>query len=343
MRGILKSQPCAGGEYSESIPVPKPGDRDVLVRVRASAICGTDIHIYNWSEYASARLKLPMVFGHEFSGDITEVGSKVTEYHVGDRIACETHIPCNGCPQCKSNNRHICDNMKIIGVHTEGAFAEYAVIPADCVYKLEDDISYEHAALLEPMGVAVHGISEGNVSGKTVVINGCGPIGLMAVGAAKFFGAKRIIVTDIVPAKLDLAKVLGADAAIDSMKCDAVGAIRDMTKGAMADVVFDYTGSGAAINAGFDMLKKGGRFVMVGLPSRKIEFDFAEKLIYKEATVVGVTGRRMYETWEECDRILKAGALDLDLLIGGRFAFGDFEQAFQLLREGCTGRVLLMP
>ena len=185
MCGVVKDRPEAGAVWHEDLSVPKVGPRDVLVRVRAAAICGTDQHIFSWTPYAQSRLKLPMVFGHEFAGDIVETGSQVTEFHPGQRVAGETHIPCNECYMCRSNRRHNCMNMKIIGVHAAGCFAEYISFPADCVYVLHDELSYEHGCMLEPMGVAVHGVSRAEVTGQTVLIYGAGPIGLMAVGAAK--------------------------------------------------------------------------------------------------------------------------------------------------------------
>jgi len=256
MFGVYKDSEGYGAAYREDLPVPKIGERDILVRVKAAAICGTDQHIIGWTDYAKARCRLPMVFGHEFSGEVVEVGAKVTEIRAGDRVAGETHIPCNNCVPCKTNRRHNCDNMKIIGVHTQGAFAEYISIPADCAYKLSGDIDYETGAMLEPMGVAVHGVDIAQVRGKTTAIYGCGAIGLMAVGAAYTREAGKIFAVDVFDAKLEAAKKLGADVTFNSRTENAVEKIIKATDGQGVDVVIDYTGNKEAIRDGFKFLKK---------------------------------------------------------------------------------------
>ena len=241
MYGLVKAAPAPGAEIQENLPIPSVGPRDILVKVRATAICGTDSHIMAWTPYAQQRVPTPMVFGHEFSGDVVEIGSEVTEVKVGDKVAGETHIPCNHCRMCKSNKRHICENMKIIGVHVPGAFAQYISFPVDCAFKLAPDFSYETGALLEPMGVAVHGVDCGEVEGKTVVVNGCGPIGLMAVGAAKAWGAKQVIALDVIDEKLAVATEMGADVVLNSRTTDAAAEVVRLTDGG-ADVALDYTG-----------------------------------------------------------------------------------------------------
>jgi threonine 3-dehydrogenase len=343
MIGVQKSRPEYGAEYREDIPVPVPGSRDVLIKVEAAAICGTDQHIMDWTPYAQARIQTPMVFGHEFSGDIVEVGDAVTEYKPGDRVAGETHIPCNECYQCKTDNRHICNNMKIIGVHTPGAFAEYISIPADCVYKLNDDISYNDAAMLEPMGVGVHGVSVAKVRGENVAIFGAGPIGLFAVAAAKYWKAKKIIAVDVFDEKLKIAKEVGADVAVNSKDTDAVNAIIAEFGGVGADIVIDYTGNVNAIHSQFQSLRKGGKLVLVGLPSQDITLDLAENVIYKEATIVGVTGRLMYQTWEECVEILTSPDFDIKPIVGGIYPLKDYEKAFADIKSGKPGKMLLIP
>jgi threonine 3-dehydrogenase len=323
--------------------IPETGPNDVLIRVKATAICGTDLHILPWTEWAAARIPIPMVFGHEFAGEIVEVGSEVSEYKPGDRIAGETHIPCNNCYQCKTNNRHICENMKIIGVHVPGSFCEYISIPKDCVYKISDKTSYEIGAMLEPMGVGVHGVSVAGVKDKTVLVYGCGPIGLMAIGAAKVWGAGKIIAIDLFDEKLNLAKTMGADVTFNAKNTDAVKAVIEATDGIGADIVIDYTGSGKAILDGFTSLRKGGRMVLVGLPSKDLSINLSDAIIYKEATVIGVTGRLMYETWEECEQILATPGFSLDPVIGGIYPLKDYEKAFEALEQGKPGKMILIP
>lgn len=342
MKGILKSRPEVGAEFRTDLPIPEVGPRDILVNVKAAAICGTDQHIYNWTKYAQDRVPIPMVFGHEFAGEVVEVGSEVTEVKIGDRVAGETHIPCNDCFQCETDNRHICENMKIIGVHTPGAFADYISFPVDCAYKISDDLDYQTAAMMEPMGVGVHGVDAAQVKNQDIVIYGCGPIGLMAVGAAKCWGAKKITAIDVFDNKLEAAKQMGADIVINSKEEDAVKLVMNRTKHG-ADVIIDYTGNARAIRSGFDMLKKGGRFVLVGLPNGEVSLDLSDNVIYKEATVIGVTGRLMYKTWEQCEEILKNPAYNAAAAVGGVYKLEDYEEAFAAIFAGRPGKMILIP
>ncbi|MEA5083663.1 MAG: alcohol dehydrogenase catalytic domain-containing protein [Lachnospiraceae bacterium] len=342
MFGVYKAKPTSGAEWREDLPMPECGENDVLIKVKATAICGTDsAHIYPWGAYAEERCPVPFVFGHEFAGEIVEVGEKVTNFKVGDRVAGETHIPCNHCEMCLTDRRHNCENMKIIGVHTPGSFAEYIAFPADCAFKIDDSISYEIGALLEPMGVGMHGVSKADVKGKTTVIYGCGPIGLMAVACAKFKGASKIIAIDVVDDKLEMAKKMGADVIINSKTQSDLETVKAETNGSGADVVIDYTGNKFAIKAGFQLVKKSGTMVLVGLTSGETSLDLANDIIYKEATVYGVTGRLMYQTWDECMEMLNAG-FDLKPLMSGPYALKDFEQAFEAVKTA-TGRVVMIP
>lgn len=343
MKGIVKEKGDVGAVYREDLAIPEIGDNDVLVKVKAAAICGTDMHIYDWTKWAQDRLQLPMVFGHEFSGEIVEVGSAVKRFKAGDRIAGETHIPCNKCYQCQTGNQHICENMKIIGVHTPGVFCEYVSIPQDCVWLLDDEVSYEIGALLEPMGVGVHGVLSGEIGGKTVLISGCGPIGLMAIGAASACGASKIYAIDIFDGKLAVAKKMGADVTINSKDQDYIKVILDDAKGQGVDVVIDYTGNESVIANSFKALKKGGRYTLVGLPNKEVTLDLTESIIYKEATVNGVTGREMYKTWWQCNDILKSGKFDINPVIGGVYRMDEFDKAFEELKKGAHGKMLLMP
>jgi len=297
----------------------------------------------SWSEYAASRVKIPMVFGHEFAGDIVKIGDNVSEYKVGDRVAGETHIPCNHCYQCKTDNRHICENMKIIGVHVPGSFCDYIAIPKDCVYKIGDDVSYETGAMLEAMGVAVHGAATAEVNGKNVIIFGCGPIGLMAVGACKVWGAKKIIAIDVVDEKLAVASKMGADVVINSRAENVKNAVLEVTDHIGPDIVIDYTGNESAIIEGLSLLRKGGRCVLVGLPSKSITMDLTELIIYKEVALIGITGRRMYETWQQCEEILASDQYDISNIVGGIYPLEEYMDAFQALFNGASGKMILIP
>lgn len=342
MSGVYKERPEPGAIFRTDLPIPEIGKRDILLRVRAAAICGTDQHILPWSEYAQKRVKPPMVFGHEFAGDVVEVGSDVTEVAVGDRVAGETHIPCNRCRQCEIGNRHICENMRIIGVHAPGAFAEYISFPADCAFKLPDDIDYRTGSLLEPMGVAVHAVDAAGVAGKAVAVYGCGPIGLMAVGAAKAWGAKKVYAVDRFPGKLEAAGRIGADMTLDSRKAPASEAILSDTRYG-ADAVIDMTGNESAIRDGFTALRIGGTFIMAGLPGGDLTLDATGGIIYKEAVVIGITGRLMYRTWEQCIEILRTPGFDISPAVGKTFPLSDYKQAFEEIRNGAPGKMILLP
>ena len=329
--------------FRTDLPIPEIGPRDVLVKVAAAAICGTDRHIYSWTKWAQDRIPAPMVFGHEFAGEIVKVGTEVTEFQVGARVAGETHIPCNDCHMCKSDRRHNCSNMKIIGVHTPGCFSDYISIPVDCLFAISDDLSYEDASMLEPMGVAVHGVSAGEVKDSVTVIYGAGPIGMMAVGAAKANGAKKIICIDGFDDKLTVASQMGADLVINARNSDPVKTVFDYTDGIGADIVIDFTGNQHALTAGFEMLRKNGRFVIVGLPSTDITLNFTDAIIYKEATVLGVTGRLMYQTWDECIDILHSDSFSLKPVVGGIYKLENYKDAFDAIEAGAPGKMLLIP
>lgn len=342
MKAIVKPAAAPGAVFQD-VPVPAIGEEDLLVKVRAAAICGTDLHIIHWTPWAQKRVLPPMVFGHEFAGEVVAAGAAVRRFKIGDRVAGETHIPCGSCRQCLTGNAHICESMKIIGVHVPGAFAEYIAIPQACAWPLSDEISFEQGAFLEPMGVAMHGVeAAGNLGGKDVLLLGCGPIGVMGTAIAKSRGANQVICTDLAPAKLDLARKMGATLTLQAQS-PVVEAVMQSTHGEGAGVVIDYSGSGQAIADGLRALKKGGVMVLVGLPSGPVSLDLSDGVIYKEARLVGVTGRTMYGTWFECEKALRAGKIDLGPVVGGTYALGDFEEAFEAIDRQTPGKMLLIP
>lgn len=343
MKGIVKELPQPGAILRDDLPIPVIRENELLVRVKAAAICGTDLHIYPWTAWAQKRLKLPMVFGHEFSGDVVAVGDTVRNFKVGDRVAGETHIPCNACYQCQTGSQHNCNDMKIIGVHTPGCFSDYIAIPVDCAWKLDDSLNYELGAMLEPMGVAAHGILSGEIGGKSLALYGCGPIGLMGVGIAAGCGASKIFAIDVFDKKLAVAKTMGADVTFNGARDDVVNEIKKATGGQGVDVVVDFSGNTRAIQEGFTVLRKGGRFTLVGLPDGAVSLDLTDAIIYKEATVLGVTGRLMYKTWWQCNDLLKSGKIDIEPVIGGVYPLKDYEQAFEALQNGAPGKMLLIP
>jgi threonine 3-dehydrogenase len=343
MRAVVKRDRKPGLAFLD-VDVPVIGPRDLLVRVKAAAICGTDHHIYAWSAWAQARCRLPMILGHEYAGDVVAVGNAVTNFKVGDRVACETHIPCGHCFQCATGNQHACENMVIVGVHTDGAFADYAKLPDVCAWKLSDAVSYELGAVLEPMGVGVHGVqAAGDLSAATVAVFGCGPIGIYGAAAAFSGGARTIYGIDLSPVRLDLAtQVVPGLIPVNAGESSAVEAILEATHRRGVDVVLEYTGSAQATQDAFKVLRRGGRIVLVGLTSDPVTLDTTTDIVYKEATVRGVTGRLMWSTWYQMDALLAAGRFDPMKVITHRFNLSEYEAALAVARSGGGGKVLLL-
>jgi threonine 3-dehydrogenase len=339
MKALIKERPARGATLAE-IPVPRIGDNDLLVKVRAAAICGTDIHIYQWSEFASARVKLPFLFGHEFSAEVVEVGKNISHFKKGDRVAAETHIPCGHCYQCATGLQHVCKDMKIIGVHTPGAFADYAVLPAVCAWKLNPAISFEIGATMEPFGIGVHALSKTKPAGKKVIVFGCGPIGIYAQMVAKMSGAEYVIGVDITPERLDLARKMGADFVLNAKEVDVVEEAVRISKGSGMDIVVELTGNKGIVNDASKTLRRGGDIVLVGLFSGSVEWDLVNNVIYKEANVYGVTGRIMWDTWWTAQSILLSGKIDVTPVITHYFDLKDFDNALKLAESATTGKIV---
>ena len=339
MKALIKDKPTRGATLTD-LPVPRIGENDLLVKVQAAAICGTDIHIYQWSEFASSRVKLPFLFGHEFSAEVVEVGKNVTHFKKGDRVAAETHIPCGHCFQCTTGLQHVCKDMKIIGVHTPGAFADYAVLPAVCAWKLDPAISYEIGSTLEPFGIGVHALSKTKPAGKKVIVFGCGPIGIYAQMVAKMSGAEYVIGVDITPERLDLARKMGTDFVLNAKEVDVVGEVSKISRGLGMDIVVELTGNKGIVNEASKTLRRGGDLVLVGLFSGSVEWDLVNNVIYKEANVYGVTGRIMWDTWWTAQSILLSGKIDVTPVITHYFDLREFDKALQLAESATTGKIV---
>jgi threonine 3-dehydrogenase len=342
MRAVVKAHAAFGAEL-QTVPVPTIGPRDVLVKVRATTICGTDLHIYRWDTWAQSRIKPPMVFGHEFSGDIVAVGDEVASVKIGDYISGETHIICGHCYPCRTGQYHICRNVKIIGVDRPGCFAEYVALPASNAWRNEPDLDPAIAAAQEPFGNAVHTALSTDLTAKTVLVTGCGPIGLFAIGIARAAGARRIFATDVNPKRLEMARVMGATDPLDG-RGDAASAILAATDGAGVDVLLEMSGHAAAINQGFQALGFGGYAALLGLPGKPIDhFDLANHIVFKGATVYGVSGRKMYETWYKTHALIGGGRVDIRPIITHRLSLEHFEDAFQMMLSGEAAKVALFP
>lgn len=344
MCGLIKETAAPGDfVYRTDLPVPEIGDDEVLIKVHCSAICGTDLHLMEWDGWSQIHAKAPLIPGHETAGSIVAVGRNVRDRKVGDRVSCESHIACGTCWFCTHGLPQICRNVKLFGCNVPGAFAEYAKIPASSTFLLSDGLSYEAACMFEPMGAGVHGVEAAEVRGKTVLISGCGPIGLTAVCAAKTFGAKLLIACDLVDERLELAREMGADVVFNSGKCDLVAEVRALTDGIGVDAAIDITGAAPAIAAGLKCVRAAGRVVGVGLPGKPVPIDLANDVFYREVELTGISGRRIWETWEDFAVVMRGPYFKLDRVLGGRYALKDFDRALAAIRGGAPGKMLLYP
>ncbi|REJ35691.1 MAG: L-threonine 3-dehydrogenase [Bacillota bacterium] len=342
MKALIKPEAGPGLKLAE-VDVPEPGRGQCLVKVEAASICGTDLHIYQWDPWAASRLKPPLIVGHEFAGRVVAVGEDVTSVAVGDYVAGEGHLFCGECYYCRTGSAHICERGQIIGVDTDGCFAEYIRMPAVNLWKLDEDVPPEVGAIHDPLGNAVHTVMAAGVSGRRVAVVGCGPIGLVAIAVARRAGASAVFAIDPNPYRRELARRMGADAVLAAGPGeDPASRVRELTQGRGADVVLEMSGHPAGIDSGLDMLRKGGRMVLLGLPPNPVTLDLTEKVIFKEATLIGVNGRRLFETWYQTAELLRTG-LDVTPVITHEFKMEDFEQAFAALMEGRCGKIVLKP
>ena len=343
MQAILKTKAGPGLELKQ-IAVPEPGPGEVLIKVKAAALCGTDIHIADWSLWAqNAGLKLPLVVGHECAGEVVALGSQVKDLQIGDRVASETHIPCGHCLQCQIGEQHICANLKIFGVHTDGCFAEYAVLPAICARRIPEEISFQTGAVLEPLGTAFRAVMEARVAGKPVVVLGCGPIGLFAVGAAAMMGASKVIGVDVSDFRLEAAQAMGATGILNSARDNVVEAVLELTDGYGAEAIIEASGHVGAIKQAFRYLRKGGRFGMIGLPGQHIELELGSEVVFKEAKIFGIHGRKMFDTWRCMEGALAFGKLNILPVLSHELPLAAFVEGIELAKGGLANKVILLP
>jgi threonine 3-dehydrogenase len=340
MRALRKTHPVRGLSF-ENIPVPAIGPGDVLVRVKAASICGTDLHIYGWDRWSQGRVRPPVTLGHEFCGNVERVGEDVLAVKPGDFVSAEMHVNCGHCHQCRVGEAHVCQNLRIIGIDQDGAFAEFVKIPAPNIWKLDAGIPEHYGAILDPLGNAVHAVLAGAIAGQTVLVTGCGPIGLMSIAVAKACGSSTIFATETNEHRRALAKKMGADVVLSPDSEDAVAHILSETSGTGADVLLEMSGNPAAIRQGFKSLRPGGRASLLGIPTETAPLDLVNDVIFKAATIHGIYGRRMYGTWVQMTALLKAGRLDLEPLFSERTSLENFEQAFALLQGRHAGKILL--
>lgn len=340
MRAIRKMSARPGLDVCEA-PEPRPGPHDVLIRVHHAGVCGTDLHIAEWDEWSQGRLHPPLTVGHEFAGEVVEMGTEVgAEFSRGQLVTAEGHIICGHCRQCRTGNGHICQRTQIIGVDRDGAFADYIAMPATNVMPL-NGIPTTTGAIMDPLGNAFHTVLSGEVPGSTVVIVGCGPIGCFAVGIARSAGAARLIASDLNDTRLALAGRMGADVLVNPKKDDLVARVREETRGEGADLVCEMSGHPAAISQSLEIVRLGGQINLLGLPREKVALDISNDIIFKGITVYGVIGRRMYETWHQMRTFLSTGQLDPTPVITHSFGLEQIDEALAAIRSGQAGKVIL--
>jgi len=342
MLAVVKLEPKPGAEIRE-VKVPGFGRSDVLVKVNVASICGTDLHIYDWDRWAQNRIHPPLIPGHEFCGEVVAYGDEVTSVKEGDFVSAEMHVACGKCLLCRTGEAHICQNVKIIGVDTDGAFAEYVVIPESNIWKLDPAIPQEYASILDPLGNAVHTVLAGEIAAKTVAITGAGPIGLFAIAVARAVGATTVFAVEVNQHRRRLAKEMKADYVLDPSKENVRAIVIERTGGLGVDVVLEMAGHPDAIRTAFDIVRRGGRISLLGLTSKPISLNFSEDIIFKGITVQGINGRRMYQTWYQMTALLKAGKLDLHPVITDRISMRDFSKGMERLKTGEASKILVYP
>ena len=332
----LKAEP---GIWMTDVPKPEVGHNDLLIKIRKTAICGTDVHIYKWDEWSQNTIPVPMVVGHEYVGEVVDMGQEVRGFTVGDRVSGEGHITCGHCRNCRAGRVHLCRNTTGVGVNREGAFAEYLVIPAFNAFKIPDNISDELASIFDPFGNAVHTALSFDLVGEDVLITGAGPIGIMAAAVAKHVGARHVVITDVNEYRLELARKMGATRAVNvaTEKLEDVMAELDMTEG--FDVGLEMSGVPSAFNSMLNNMNHGGKIAMLGIPPSDMAVDW-NQVIFKGLVIKGIYGREMFETWYKMASLIQSG-LDLNPILTHEFHIDDFQEGFDTMISGQSGKVIL--
>lgn len=344
MRAVAKLLPQPGFSLTDC-PTPTPGPQDVVVRVKATSICGTDAHIYNWDAWSQSRVRPPRIIGHEVCGEVVDVGPDVTLVTQGDFVAAESHLTCGRCFQCRTGLAHVCQQYRILGVDLDGSYAEFVALPENVLWKTDPSLPPHIACLQEPLGNAVDAALAEDVTGQTVLITGCGPTGLFAAAVARTAGAATIIASDVSDYRLGLAKQVGADHVINAKTEPAErfsAMVQEMTHGEGVDASLEMSGHPSAIHQAFRSVKNGGRVTLFGIPSAPLELDLANEVIFKGLRVYGITGRKLFSTWYRIAGLFKAG-LDIRPVVTHTFPLAEFEKGFALVNSGLCGKVVLFP
>ncbi len=343
MRALVKTGPGTGIKL-QSVPEPEFGPTDALIQVHAAGVCGTDLHIWEWDPWAAGRLRPPVIVGHEFAGKIVALGAQAAAEQVlsvGDSVTAEGHLVCGHCLQCRTGLAHLCPRTRIIGVDRDGAFAEYIAMPASNVIRL-DGIPEDVGAIMDPVGNAVHTVLEGgDLTGATVFVLGCGPIGCFACGVARAAGASLVIASDLNDMRLELATRMGAQVTLNPARDDVLARIGELTGGQGVDLVCEMSGHPSGHAQAFAAARSGGRVNMLGTPTRPTEVDFARDVIFKGLTLYGVTGRKMYSTWHQMVRLIRHSQLDPRPVVTHRFPLEQIGEAIAVIKDGKAGKVIL--
>tara|TARA_B110000467_G_C18336346_1_gene498236 strand:+ start:1973 stop:3001 length:1029 start_codon:yes stop_codon:yes gene_type:complete len=338
MKSLVKAK-AEVGLWLEDIAIPVIGHNDVLVKIKKTAICGTDIHIFNWDEWAQKTIPIPMTVGHEFAGKIVEIGSEVRGINIGDRVSAEGHITCGFCRKCRAGERHLCRNSLGVGVNRPGAFAEFISVPACNICLLPDTISDDLGAMLDPLGNAAHTALEFDLVGEDVLITGAGPIGIMAVAIAKHVGARHVVITDVNNTRLDLAKKMGATRAVNVKNQNLRDVMEDLRMTEGFDVGLEMSGNAEAFSDMLEIMNHGGKIAMLGIIPAGTAINW-DHVIFKGLEIKGIYGRKMFETWYKMIAMLESG-LDLSPVLTHHFAVNDYAEAFEIMRSGNSGKIIL--
>ncbi|EHM01760.1 putative chlorophyll synthesis pathway protein BchC [Acetobacteraceae bacterium AT-5844] len=339
-RMLVKEWQRHGGVAMHQRELRPLGPQDVLVRVRRAAICGTDLHVYGWNDWAARNYRLPIPMGHEMGGEVLAIGAQVSGIEPGMRISAETHIACGHCRQCRANRRHTCLNLKLFSKQGLGCFSDYTVVPASALRRVPDDMPFRDASIMEPLGVGVRAAMEADLRGRNALVTGCGPIGLFTIAAARALGAARVVAADLHDYRRELARALGADTVINPEVEPLAEATLQATGGEGIDVAIDCAGNGRAIQDSLSSLVPGGALILAGLPSGPVALDLAKDVIVREARVQGIFGRLIDETWLATESLLRSGRLKVEPVLTHSFPLDRFEEAFELAESGASGKVM---
>ena len=338
MKALIKKEPVEGIWMSDE-PEPEVGPNDVKIRIKKTAICGTDVHIYNWDEWSQRTVPVPMITGHEFVGEVVEMGSQVVGFEHGQRVSGEGHITCGHCRNCRAGKRHLCRNTQGVGVNRPGCFAEYLVIPAGNAFPLPDSISDDVASFLDPLGNATHTALSFDMVGEDVLITGAGPIGCMAAAIARHVGARHVVLTDVNDYRLELGRRMGASRVLNVTREKIEDAMEQLGMTEGFDVGLEMSGNASALKSMLATMNNGGRVAILGIPPGEVAIDWS-RVIFKGLILKGIYGREMFETWYKMRSMLQSG-LDVTPILTHHFHVDDFQKGFDVMRSGCSGKVVL--